>query len=127
MTMNLLVYNTYYDSRSLSFFGLRGVDEHHSMKFGDVKLSIVENRECLTFTEHGTKTRNGPSRAEPPRAFGFGGLFVQCEFSSYFVKKDRKISTKTMIQRDCHNENKTLCYHPKYENNKNINKIHQFK
>ena len=66
------------------FFGLTGVDEHESMKFGEVKLSIFENRECLTFTERGTKTRNsnGPSRAEPPRTFGFGGFLSSTNFQA---------------------------------------------
>ena len=72
------------------FFGLRVVDEQETMKFGDIKLSIVENRECLTFTERGSKTSNGngPSRAEPPRAFSFSGFFKTHNF---------KISNKTEL------------------------------
>ena len=85
--MNLLVYNAY---NAWCIFGLRVVDEHKTMKFGEVQLSIVENRECLTFTERGTKTSNGdgPFRAEPPRAFSFGGFFKTHNF---------KTSNKTIL------------------------------
>ena len=41
-------------------FGLRGGDEHHRMKWGDVQLlTDVNGAEYLEYSERQTKTRTG--------------------------------------------------------------------
>ena len=56
--------------------GLRGCDEHHCMKWGDVQLlTDVNGAEYLGYSERQTKTRTGAEpwnvRAVKPRAYSF--------------------------------------------------------
>jgi hypothetical protein len=54
-------------------FGLRGVQEHVQMFWGDIELMVnSDGNEYLQFTERQTKTRQGnsrTSRAYPPKMF----------------------------------------------------------
>ena len=53
------ILNTLWLNNSLHF-GLRGIKEHHDIRWGDVKLCKTDHGdEYLEFNEHQTKTRTG--------------------------------------------------------------------
>ncbi len=71
------ILNTVWLNNTLRF-GLRGISEHHKMRWGDVELGKLDNgTEYLEFNERQTKTRTGENprdvRPFPPKMFSSDG------------------------------------------------------
>ena len=79
-------------------FGLRGVEEHHNMRWGDVKLCRNDNGvEYLEFNERQTKTRTGISprdvRLFAPKMFSTDGSERDpvAVYKSFAMKRPEKM------------------------------------
>ena len=82
-------------------FGLRGRQEHHHMKFGDVKLKITDGKRYLEFTERISKTRKTlEKRRIPPRAYEDVGnpmCPVAC-FVFFVSKRSNVFGSKQIVE-----------------------------
>ena len=80
-------------------FGLRGRDEHHQLKFGDIELvTTMQVRKYLAFNERTTKTRDGANaddrRETKPKLYSTGSdRDPVALFEKFVAKRPTSINT----------------------------------